>query len=40
MKTITIRGMWIAATTQENGLVLASHDRHFETIPGLICRIG
>lgn len=32
--------MWIAATAQENGLVLASHDRHFENIPGLICRIG
>ena len=31
--------IWIAATAQENGLVLVSHDRHFENIPGLICRI-
>lgn len=32
--------MWIAATAQENGLVLVSHDRNFENILGLICRIG
>lgn len=37
---IPTNDMWIAATAQEHGLVLASHDRHFEAIPGLICRIG
>lgn len=37
---IPTNDMWIAATAQENGLVLASHDRHFENIPGLICQIG
>ena len=33
-------GMAMAATAQEHGFNLASHDRHFEAIPGLICRIG
>ena len=36
---IPTNDIWIAATAQENGFVLASHDRHFEAIPGLICRI-
>lgn len=37
---IPTNDMWIAATAQEHGLVLASHDRHFEAVSGLICRIG
>ena len=37
---IPTNDMWIAATAQEHGFTLASHDRHFEDIPGLICRIG
>jgi len=31
--------IWIAAAAQENGFVLASHDRHFEAIQGLLWQI-